>query len=369
MNLEVEATKFALKSNDLKFAVLGNCQMGHVTRCLQAFVGGEWPTNEWVNLDVLNSMVDGRRDLNEYFARYDKVFIQPLTWNYIESHYRHHRHKVVLYPNVEFFGYHPDSVYVDVGVPYNHLVGPCGHYQSTIALLAWKCGLSASDALKLYTRTTYSRLGFFDYWKIARDLLLGEGERAGLPLQDFVERWSRSGCFMHSINHPKLFVIADVVLALLRREGIATLADDTSIRFVRDYLADSVVWPVYPEIAERFGVAGSYTFKLSSPHIQSDQPILTLGLKEFVELSYAAFSAHAPDSLLCSRLDLPAYRQLMEELRTSRVPHESSASSVGEATPAKTRPAGQMSAEIAESVDRAVAEEARMLFRPASPFW
>jgi hypothetical protein len=278
------------------------------------------------------------------------------------------RHKVVLYPNIHFQGYHPDLVYITVASTGGHFAGPGGHYNSSIALLAWKAGLSVADALELYRGDVYRRLGFFDYWESACAELRNDFQAAGLPLDSFLDAWTKRGCFMHSINHPKLFVSSDLVARLLKEHGIETLPGDP-MRYVRDYLADSVVWPVYPEIGERLGIPGSYLFKLSAPGIQPDSPVRSLGLEEFVALSYSAFSSHAPDELVCARLDLPCYRQLLEESQQRCAVRGLAAPDVPASRDSITVPAGQRDEASFDAADLARLEEARTLFKPESVFW
>jgi len=289
-------------------AVLGNCQSGHVTRCLQALLGGDWPMNELITLDVVEQMADGRRDLTDWFENHDKVFLQPWIWNALKARYGHMQQKVVLYPSVTFLAFHPDLVYVATARDGAVFVGPCGHYHSSLAFFAWKSGLSATDALKLYNRDIYQRLGFFDFWQSSCDTLRAEGQACGLALDSLLDRWILQGCFMHSINHPKVFVVFEIVAHLLQQLGIATLLD--SAPYVRDYLADSHVWPVYPEIGERLGIPGSYRFKLSAPGMRPDEPVRLLDLENFILQSYAAYSRYAPLELVCGELQDSRYRQL-----------------------------------------------------------
>lgn len=368
VSVEAEAAKAARISSDLKFAVLGNCQMGHVVRCLQAMIGGEWPTNEWVNPNLLGEMADGRKDLTAYFDAHDKVFMQPWIWKGMEDRYQHMQHKVVLYPDIHFQGYHPDLVYVSMGSTGALFTGPCGHYHSSIALLAWKAGLSAAETLELYRRDIFRRLGFFEFWKSSCAELRAESQAAGLSLDTLLDGWIERGCFMHSVNHPRLCVTADIVKQLLGRLGIETLPGDR-IRYVRDYLADSVVWPVYPEIGESLGIPGNYLFKLTAPGINPDCPIHSLGLEEFVALSFSAFSKYAPHDLVCDRLELPSYRQLLEDLgapdAAKRLMELRAPASCGSGAAAGTQSGeGEL-----DPLDLAQIEEARTLFKPECVFW
>ncbi|MCC2656691.1 MAG: hypothetical protein K0Q76_1799 [Panacagrimonas sp.] len=368
MSVEIAAVHAALTTSTLKLAVLGNCQMGHVTRCLQAMVGGDWPTNEWINFDIVAEMAHGKRDLTEYFDRHDKVFMQPWIWGGLEHRYAQMKHKVVLYPCIEFIAYHPDLVYVHDAVANNHFAGPTGHYHSAIALLAWKAGLSAADAVKLYRRDIYRRLGYFDFWESSCAELRAEGEVCGVPLDAMLKRWIERGCFMHAVNHPKLFVMADVIAKILEAHGIQTVPGNP-MQYVRDYLADGIVWPVYPEIGEAFGIPGSYLFKLSSPGMHADWTVRILGLEEFVTLSYAAFAQRAPHELVCNRLDLAPYRELSKELgapESARRLIDFRIAALASSTTSAPSRGAKASSSLA---DRIRMEEARTLFSPDCVFW
>jgi len=102
----------------------------------------------------------------------------------------------------------------------------------------------------------------------------------------------------------------------LRRLGIETLPGNP-VQFTRDFLADSIVWPVYPEFAEHFGCSGDYLFKLSAPDLQPDKPVRMLDLEKLVTLSYAEYSRHAPQDLYCNRLDTAPYLSMKAELEVA----------------------------------------------------
>ena len=113
---------------------------------------------------------------------------------------------------------------------------------------------------------------------------------------------------MHSINHPKLFVLADLARVLLEREGIESLPDVE--QYVDDQLAEGPVWPVYPEVGQRLGVAGHYLFKRARALCSDAQPVLMLGLKDFVQESFQAFAKYRREDLICERLASSRYQEL-----------------------------------------------------------
>jgi len=64
---------------------------------------------------------------------------------------------------------------------------------------------------------------------------------------------------MHAINHPKLFVLADLALVIVMREGMSFFTDVEN--GIEDRIANGPTWPVYPEIARALEVEGKYQFK------------------------------------------------------------------------------------------------------------
>jgi len=306
-----------MSSCNFKLAVLGNCQMGHMSRCIQALIGGEMPSRQWVTAEMLADWESGRADLSPLLEGHDHVFLQPWIWTpALASRYARFRDKVVLYPAIGFMAYHPDLVPIvirDSGAAFED--GPTIRCHSSLAFLGWKAGLGVADTVGLFRRDVFQRLGFFDFWQSSVAALLEEGRAAGLPLDSLIADWHRRGCFMYCHMHPKLFVIADIARRLLRRRGIPMLPGNP-IDYTHDYLANGVVWPVYPEIGEALGVAGNYMFKMAAPAYLPDWPVQVLGLEGLVAKSFEAYSKHAPDQLQCERLEqLPTYRELLAELQ------------------------------------------------------
>jgi len=110
---------------------------------------------------------------------------------------------------------------------------------------------------------------------------------------------------MHTINHPVIEVMFDMARALLTHLDQPIYAD---VAPPPDNLA-SVVWPIYPEIGERLGVAGSYLFKPSEEH----KP---LELIDFLDRSLGYFSSwHRSQLRVMPRIqpNLQRVRALMRE--------------------------------------------------------
>lgn len=328
----VEQAVPGVTTTNLRFAVLGNCQIGHLTRCLQALTGGSMPPGLWVTPEKLAEFEQGSEYLESTFAEHDKVFMQPWIWSPLAERYARWKGKVVLYPNIGFMAYHPDLVPVlfrDTGVPFEG--GPCLRCNSSIAFLGWKAGLSASATVQLFNRETFRRLGFFEYWDSSVAVLMEEGRKCGISLEVLFDKWRSNGCFLHDHVHPKVNVYGDIARLLLANLGIPVTPGDP-IQYVHDYLANGIIWPVYPEIAELLGGSGNYMFKLLAPRYLPDKPINVLGLEEMVKRSFEAYSSQPADSLTCMRLDLPSYQDLLLELKQNINLAESSPISTPAAT-------------------------------------
>jgi len=181
-------------------------------------------------------------------------------------------------PAIVFRGFHPDSVLLIAnGTTVN---GPMLPYHSFIAFAAYAHGLDPDATRALYTRDTFDALGYFDGWTAARAMLFDRGREAGLDLEAAFYRWCGRGCFMHTVNHPKAFVLADVAGRLLARLGLDVEAGED---LVTDTLINAGVFPVYDEIASHLGFRGSYLFRLPrSPY--------TLDLAEFIDLSFRNYA-------------------------------------------------------------------------------
>ena len=112
---------------------------------------------------------------------------------------------------------------------------------------------------------------------------------------------------MHTSNHPVLGVLADLAREIVRRTGLTA-----DVPVPEAYLADPMihlaVWPVYPEVAERLGLRGSYAFKPAQPPERTIPALLDV--EEFVARSFEAYAQMTPDALACARLENEAYRDL-----------------------------------------------------------
>ncbi|MBA8878924.1 WcbI family polysaccharide biosynthesis putative acetyltransferase [Phyllobacterium myrsinacearum] len=185
----------------------------------------------------------------------------------------------VLWPSIVFTGYHPDITYF--GIEGRVATSCLGAYNSRIVAVAYASELSVEDTAERFNALTFGRLGYFDAYELGRQQFLRTAKQYNLDLEEDFARWEKSDPFMYTINHPKIAVVNDLARNLLEASGLAIKRDVTMDETVHDYFADGIVWPVYPEIAQRIGNnAGSYEFK---PAGHAANPSSALHLEEFID--------------------------------------------------------------------------------------
>lgn len=290
----------------IRLAILGNCQAMALARCINAIADGIAATGT----DIYSAPGLEGIDLAAVLANNDLLLVHPnhLLQQAINARCAHERNRIRTVPAIAFPAYHPDLVYVVHSSGKRFSEGPLSDYNSSLALYGWRKGMGTTQVLELFTEEVYGKLGFFEYWESSRDTLLKNAEILDYSLKESFNAWTRRGCFMHSINHPKYFALADLARMVLRRLGIGIWP--IGEEFIYDHFVDGPVWPVYPEIGRRLGIEGHYLFKQRKSAQVPEKPVKVLDLEEFVRQSLEAFSRYDKKDLVCDRLDSAPYKEL-----------------------------------------------------------
>jgi hypothetical protein len=298
--------------------VIGNCQVAAVATLMQAMTGDVLAEALEATPTVMERLQSGEEDLGPKLARADFVFVQmnEEVVTLVQERHPESAHKLRSFPPINYAAFHPDCVYIKAPDG-RHLPGPMGDYHSSIAFWAWTNGWSVAEALALYNEETYELLEFGAQEEVARKVLQGFGRIAHLPLEPLMHEWDKSGVWMHTVNHPKIATLASMTAELLRREGLEPITEAAHV--VDDTLARYPIWPVYPPIARRLGVEGSYLFKVDRGICPPSQPHLFLTLEDFVRASFACYDQFDRDALRCDRLRSAGYRRLGEQRKPSRL--------------------------------------------------
>lgn len=163
---------------------------------------------------------------------------------------------LVKVPSIYFDAFHPDITYAhDFVTKKNTNV----HYNSAIAGWAYNNKIDPRDATKLFNGYTYSQLGYLDRWRSSLNEFKSISVEFGVAPRDFDEFFNkikRTGCFMHSINHPNIYAISEFVKLIAKN----LIAFDQAI-VIPDGLTNDL-WPVYPEIALNLGLEGGLRWRL-----------------------------------------------------------------------------------------------------------
>ena len=287
----------------MRFAVLGNCQAEYVAQCIR-FLAPGCEADPYVILATGASTSEFDK-IAERLAAYDYLLAQPQFRENISARSVSARNlnRIIYYPDICFTAYHPDLVYIPRNTPpFDSMVNsPVGHYHSALAFLCYSLGLDVEQTVARFNEKIFARLGYLAnaFWTASAQGLLDSGRAAQFPLEPYFRSWVRRGCFMYSVNHPKLFVLADLAAGALASCGVTSnprLCDD----YVPDHVKMGPVWPVYPEVAVRFGLDGSYRYKGVSA---AGRPGPYFDLKEFIQASFAIYRNYQLTEIVSPRIE------------------------------------------------------------------
>jgi hypothetical protein len=293
----------APRSAGPRIAVLGNCQSYGVAYGVKLLE----PTATVDHYSAIGRSFTSVERLAKTLATYDYVFSHEWPHGHVKgggsSELRQLLPKMILFPSIVFAAFHPDLIYInDPRKPGSFLEGPLRPYHSALGLFAYRKGLSLEAANALFNENIYEALGYFDIWnQAAKELIDNAAASYEFDLATDFTNWSRRGVFMHSILHPRGFVLHDVARLLMRKAGLAPRATNTDYYDIDD-LSRSEIFPVYPPIAKRFGVGGSYLFKSQNQHLSNGVGKFH-SLPEYLAACYRCYAKYKPEEISNPRVD------------------------------------------------------------------
>jgi hypothetical protein len=311
------------KGNQMKVLVVGNCQAEIIFRLIDSMCDDVVTsffrllpsTVNQLNLGKLEflSWKSSELDIEKLMSENDLILFQAsmAAQQLIDQRFSQFRPKIKCFPRIVYTAFHPDMIYIKNARP-----SPTGAYHSSIACFGWAHGLGVEETVGLFSKEVFQLLGFFTYWEHSQKYLLDEGIICGLPLNSLIEGWWKRGVWMYSINHPKLFVLADLAREILGREGFSTKND--AKMDIADPLENGASWMVYPEIAKNLGVEGKYEFRRGKRKYFRVPGKLRLGLKDFVRASFKKYADYDKEDFFCPRLASEPYKELSHYLTTRK---------------------------------------------------
>ncbi len=270
--------------NKLKLLVSSNCQTEGIAEALKVML----PNYEVAQLQILPSYQDFsylEETINDgidvLITSNQNCFNKDFTGKYPNL-------KIIRIPQIIFSAFHPDLVYAtdspDDGNA-NFIKCLDSNYHSAICLWGWKNNLTVEETIKLYKYDVFFKLGYFNSWSSSFSELK---QKFSLAKLDFTTFWSsikNTGLFMHSIDHPNIYVLSELSKQIAVSLGAEeSLINEPTHRVLSDALT-ATRWPVYPEIGEHYGLVGMYKWKIRRSIYVSLSDYISNAYNSYDELS------------------------------------------------------------------------------------
>lgn len=278
----------------MKVAIVSNCQGQTIAACLN-----DMAPSLKADFHMISDLWGSGKNLNNILDEYDYVLAHDMISQYVPPS---QITKVIYFPDITFPAFHPDMTYLrgrkkngEVEAIHSHMA----HYNSALIVHGYVRGKTNEQIVASFNKTTFRKLGYLNRWDSSKKMLVEQGKKIGFDLDSYIEKWRRSGCFMFSFNHPPIDVLSDIAIVLAKRMGIE-IKNFNSYRYLDDPLKGTPIWPVYPEIAEEYGLEGDYAFRCYSPKD-------ILQLKEYVAASVKHYQGYEISSIEPLNFNLEDY--------------------------------------------------------------
>jgi hypothetical protein len=189
--------------------------------------------------------------------------------------------KLIPIPYLLFTAFHPDLTYCQSKIDSTKYTVP--NYNSKIILFSFENNLNISQTLSLFNENIFKKLGHFNQWDSEPRSLKNNFLRADIGSTEFDKFFNiikRSGVFMHAINHPSIYMTIELTRILVNKIDPNIIFDDYTYN-IPDVLINNYVFPVYPEIAEKFSLRGNYSWSIANKNFNN--------LKSFIEFSFESY--------------------------------------------------------------------------------
>lgn len=242
----------------LKIAIVGGCQAAGLREATLRLL----PKADVSSWHAGIHPPDSPEDILQKLKTFDHVISQITPGNGLEKLQmevlRQELKSVHFMPTAVFSGFHPDMTYIFDAEGIVSAVH--SDFHSKIAVAGYLLGLTPQATFRLYNTLVFAELGYFEDFMAAKTVFEQSLEAGGMETFGLVDEWLEAiGPFMYMSNHPHIQVLARMCRDLYVRSGL--LPKRTPVPVVeKDHLFESFTWPVYPDLARRLGVQGSFDF-------------------------------------------------------------------------------------------------------------
>lgn len=271
---------------DLRICVISTCQWVGISESLSYLL----PNCHVFGFDggvVYNELVAGKRKRSPLWeGMVDYLLIDPKIWEKFSfigfEECVSHRFKIFV-PSIYFSRYHPDIVFLRKSDDRNFL-GVMDAYHSRLVFRAYEKGYGCEDTIGLFSEAVFDKIGYLTPSIEEKRGLVESFRESGIDIRKYLKNWSRHGSFMHTVNHVTIQPLFDISKELVGVMEAVSLLDEYPdvVCPILDGPLYGQVWPVYPEIAQRYGFEGGYRFKQSNR-------FQTLSLREFIKASFESY--------------------------------------------------------------------------------
>jgi hypothetical protein len=215
--------------------------------------------------------------------------------------------KIIQIPEIFFDAFHPDMTYAQLNSG-ELLESALGHYHSKIVLWCFLNNLSASDTLQFFKHQSFYQLGYLELHENSMLQLKKSIANCGLDLYPFLGVIRHSESFMHTFNHPKVSILSAMAKSICLKLKLSPAVDHVEVsQILRDALFEAgPIFPIYPEIANFFGLEGTYMFRRQDGQI--------LNLVDFIEKSFLIYEDVNTNQLIKEFLFTENFHKRMQEI-------------------------------------------------------
>ncbi|MBI5006886.1 MAG: hypothetical protein HZB95_07135 [Nitrosomonadales bacterium] len=280
-----------------KVLVSSNCQTGGVAAALQVI----FPDDEVTPVPL--PALDNAEAVESFVQKLGNadVWVSIGGHDLLQKHGLAERVKLIRIPIVRFSGFHPDLVYARK-TSTKELIDP--HYNSAIAIWAYKNGLSIDDAERLFNNKVFAGLGYLNHWQPSIEQLKQRFKDSDLEFTDFILPMRREGVFMYSLNHPKVIALARLAKLVAVKMGADKEVLTRNID-INDGL-NEIIWPIYPAIGDSLALHSGYEWKMGEGKWIS-------GLRAYLMSAYENYANQdiSPNDIFAVQIDEQKYDRVL----------------------------------------------------------
>jgi hypothetical protein len=219
--------------------------------------------------------------------------------------------KMQLIPHIHSDAFHPDCC--NLWVNNKRVESIMGLSHSAIIAYAYLNDIKRKDVIKLFDREIYDHLGYFDN-KEKSILYAREQEYlTDWPVEEMYEIWFNKAPFVHTPNHSKHFVYCDIAMEFAKKNNIELIYSNPS-ELIFDRTTRSEIWPIYPEIAEKYNIKGSYEFKI--PNIVKEKKSINsvaLPLEKIIKYFYSTYKKYKKEEIKVPAIESDEFKSLNDK--------------------------------------------------------